>query len=138
MRARLDAVTPSFVKAANEFPWTKGYTAVKNTGGYVPPVLLDVWARGVLGHAGQWPSIEALATPPEERPRKFIVDTKGLYDLDRLGVRYEVVEGAVRPLRPGEYLYDGDRPGYGTQGHPFLSGLDKDDRRAVIEYLKML
>jgi len=137
-RARLDAVTPSFVKAANEFPWTKGYTAVKNTGGYVPPVLLDVWARGVLGHAGQWPSIEALATTPEERPRKFIVDTKGLYDLERLGVRYEVVEGAVRPLRAGEYLYDGDRPGYGTQGHPFLSGLDKDDRRAVIEYLKTL
>ncbi|MBX3261303.1 MAG: hypothetical protein KF782_16580 [Labilithrix sp.] len=137
-RARLDAVTPSFVTAANEFPPMKGYTAVKNTGGYVPPVLLDVWARGVLGHAGQWPSVEALATPPEERPRKFIVDTKGLYDLERVGVRYEAVAGTPRALRPGEYLYDGDLPGLGTQGHPFLSELDADDRRAAIEYLKTL
>lgn len=137
-RARLDAVNPAFVKAANEFLPTKGYTAVKNTGGYVPPVLLDLWARGVLGHAGQWPSIEALGTPPSERPRKFIVDTKGLYDLERLGVRYEAVTGTARALKPGEYLYDGDQPGFGTQGHPFLSGLDKDDRRAVMEYLKTL
>lgn len=137
-RARIDAVTPAFVKAANDFVPTKGYTAVKNTGGYVPPVLLDVWARGVLGHAGQWPSIEALGTPPAERPRKFIVDTNGLYDLDRLGVRYEVVAGEPRALKPGEYLYDGDKPGFGTQGHPFLSGLDANDRRAVIEYLKKL
>lgn len=136
-RARLDAVTPSFVEAANAFPWTKGFTAVRNTGGYVPPVLLDLWARGVFGHAGQWPSLEALATPPSERPRKFIVDTRGFYDLDRVGVRYEAVTNP-RPLRTGEYLYDGDEPGYGTQGHPFLSGLAKDDRRAVIEYLKAL
>jgi hypothetical protein len=101
----------------------------------VPPVLLDVWARGVFGHAGQWPSIEAVATPPAERPRRFIVDTKGYYDLERLGVRYEVNE---RSLRPGEYLYEGDRPGFGVQGHPFLSGLEKDERRAVIEYLKTI
>lgn len=137
-RARIDAVTPAFVQAANNFPWTKGYTRVKNTGGYVPPVLLDVWARGVLGHAGQWPSIEELATPPNERARTFIVDTRGLYDLERVGVRYETVGKSPRPLRPGEYLYNGNLPGYGTQGHPFLSSLSKDDRRAVIEYLKTL
>ncbi len=137
-RARLDAVNPAFVKAANDYLPMKGYTAVKNTGGYVPPVLLDVWARGVLGHAGQWPSLEALAQPPAERPRKFIVDTKGLYDLERVGVRYEVVQGSPRPLRAGEYLYDGEKPGFGVQGHPFLSALDREDRRAVIEYLKTL
>lgn len=138
-RARLDAVTPAFVKAANDFQPTKGYTAVRNTGGYVPPVLLDLWARGVFGHAGQWPSLEALATPPAERPKRFIVATKGLYDLVRLGVRYEAVDGgATRALAPGEYLYDGDKPGFGVQGHPFLSGLGPDDRRAVLEYLKTI
>jgi hypothetical protein len=134
-RTRLDAVSPAFVKAANDFAPTKGYTAVRNTGGYVPPVLLDIWARGVYGHAGQWPSLEALATPPAERPRKFIVDPKGYYDTERIGVRYDT---ANRPLKPSEYLFDADQTGFGVQGHPFLSGLAPDDRRAVIEYLKTI
>lgn len=135
--ARTDAVTPVFVEAANAFPLTRGLTTVRNTGGYVPPVLLDVWARGLLGHAGQWPSLEVLATAPESRPRRFIVDTEGLYDLDRVGVRYEVPQ-SPRALRPGEYVYDGTAPGLGVGGHPFLAELTPDDRRAVIEYLKTL
>ncbi|MBX3228003.1 MAG: hypothetical protein KF837_11850 [Labilithrix sp.] len=137
-RARLDAVTPSFVQAANDFAPTKGYTAVRNTGGYVPPILLDVWARGVFGHAGQWPSLEVLATPPAERPRRVIVDTKGLYDLDRIGVRYEVDDGPPRELRPSEYAIDASTPGFSTAGHVYLSSLDRDDRHAVLEYLKTL
>jgi hypothetical protein len=82
--------------------------------------------------------MEALATPPAERPRTFIVDTKGFYDLDRVGVRYEIVNGVPRALKPGEYLYRSDTPGFGVQGHPFLSGLESADRRAVIEYLKTI
>jgi len=136
-RARLDAVTPDFVDAANALPFGQGYVQTRKTNGYVPPVLLNVWARGLLGHAGQWPSIEVLATPPQERPVKFIVDTEGPYDVARLGVRYERVV-APRPLRAGEYLYDGEGPGYGVGGHPFLSRLGAADRRAVVEYLKTL
>lgn len=139
--ARADAVTPSYVEAANDVPLVHGHARVRNTGGYVPPVLLDVWARGVFGHAGQWPSLEALATPPAARPRTFVVDTNGLYDLDRLGVRYEVVKPGKAPPRAskrGEYLYDGTKPGYGVEGHPFLSDLPDHDRLAVIEYLKTL
>jgi hypothetical protein len=133
--ARTDAVTPSFVAAANELPFTKGYTRVENTGGYVPPVLLDVWARGLYGHAGQWPSVEVMATKPSERPKRFIVDVNGLYDLDRLGVRYDT--GARAP-KPGEYVYDGEKLGYHVDGHPFLADLPADDRKAVMEYLKTL
>jgi hypothetical protein len=136
-RARLDAVSPQFVAAANAFPLTRGYTQTRNTGGYVPPVLLNVWARGLLGHVGQWPSIEVLSTPPDRRPHQFIVDNNGVYDLDRLGVRYEAIT-APRALRTGEYLYDGDKPGYGVGGHPFLSRLSDGDRHAVVEYLKTL
>jgi mono/diheme cytochrome c family protein len=135
--ARIDAVTPAFVEAANALPLTKGLTTVRNTGGYVPPILLDVWARGLLGHAGQWPSLQYLATAPEARPRRFIIDTEGTYDLDRVGVRYETEEGS-RPLRLGKYLYDSAAPGLGVGGHPFLSDLPAPDRRAVIEFLKTL
>lgn len=139
--ARVDAITPSYVAAANDVPILHGHALVRNTGGYVPPVLLDVWARGLYGHAGQWPSIEALATAPADRPRAFIVDTNGLYDLVRVGARYEVVppgKVARRALKRGEYLYEGNELGYGVEGHPFLSDLPLRDRRAVIEYLKTL
>jgi hypothetical protein len=136
--ARVDAVTPSYVEAANDVPLAHGHARVRNTGGYVPPVLLDVWARGLFGHAGQWPSLEALATDPAARPRAFIVDTNGRYDLDRVGVRYEIVKGAPRALKRGEYLYDGNKAGYHVDGHTFLSDLPERDRRAVIEYLKTL
>ena len=135
--ARAEAVTPDFVAASNDYAPTRGLTRVRHTGGYVPPVLLDVWARGLLGHAGQWPSLEALATPEEARPRHFVVDTSAPYDLARVGVRYEAV-ASPRALRPGEYAYDGDAPGLRVDGHPFLARLGQDERRAVIEYLKTL
>ncbi len=135
--ARADAVTPSFAEVANAMPLTQGLTRVAPTGGYVPPVLLDVWARGLYGHAGQWPSLEVMATPPDQRPALFVVDTEGRYDLGRVGVRYEAVKKA-RALRPGEYLYDGTKPGASVIGHPYLADLPADSRRAVIEYLKTL
>jgi mono/diheme cytochrome c family protein len=138
--ARESAVTQSFVDAANALPLTRGLTRLRNTGGYVPPVLIDVWARGLYGHAGQWPSLEVMATPPESRPQRFVVDTNGLYDLERVGVRYRIPMANEREeeLKPGEYLYDGTRPGFHVEGHTFLSALPADDRRAVIEYLKTL
>jgi hypothetical protein len=135
--ARAEAVTPAFVEAANALPLTHGLTQVRRTDGYVPPVLLSVWARGLYGHAGQWPSLEVLATPPEERPVRFVVDMDGMYDLDRVGVRYEG-RAAGRPLRASEYEYDGTAPGLGVGGHPFLAKLAPEGRKAVIEYLKTL
>lgn len=141
--ARADAVTQAFVDAANAVPITKGHARVRSTGGYVPPVLIDVWARGLYGHAGQWPSLEVMATPPAERPKTFVVDTNGAYDLDRIGIKYEVVDAATAAARskkpePGKYVYDGNKAGYRVEGHPFLSELPAGDRRAVIEYLKTL
>ncbi len=133
--ARANAVTPDFVAAANSVALTEGLTRVRNTGGYVPPVLLDVWARGVYGHVGQWPSLEVLATAPPARPVRYMVDTDGLYDLERVGVRYDTTLSAPSS---GRYLYDGSLPGFDVGGHGFLASLPADDRRDVIEYLKTL
>jgi len=137
--ARLDAVTPQFVEAANAEALGHGLTTVARTDGYVPPVLLDVWARGTYGHVGQWPSIAVMATDPEQRPRRFVVEPDAPYDLEGLGLRW-------RPASPGEraaggghaYVYDGEAPGYRVDGHPFLSRLPADERRAVLEYLETL
>jgi mono/diheme cytochrome c family protein len=133
-RARLDAVTDAFITAANDVVATRGLVVHKKSVGYVPRPLVDVWARGTYGHAGQWPDLAVLALPPAERPTRFVVDLAAPLNLDRMGVAWST-QGAPGPDR---YVYDGSAPGFGVQGHTFLSDLPADDRRAVLEYLKTL
>jgi hypothetical protein len=137
--ARAEAVTPGFVEAANAVPAARGVTHVAKTGGYVPPPLLDVWARAPFGHAGQWPSLRVMATAPESRPRRFVVKPDAPYDLDAVGVGVGVAaaQSLAAGHAAGEYLYDGKVPGLGVEGHPFLADLGPD-AAAVIEYLKGL
>lgn len=135
--ARLDAVTPAFLQAANAPAATRGLTHARATRAYVPRPLINVWARGLYGHNGQWPSLHVLAMPPDKRPRTFIVQPDATYDLVRLGTRWRPHEPG-KPLASGEYLYDGTRPGFLVKGHEFLSKLPAQNRRAVLEYLKTL
>jgi hypothetical protein len=136
--ARAAAVTPAFVAAANAVPLAHGVTMTATTMGYVPPVLLDVWARGQYGHVGQWPSVEVMAMKPAERPRRYVVDLDAPYDVARMGHSWRPVGDKPPTLGPGEYFYDADAAGYSVQGHPFLCDLPADDRRAVLEHLKTL
>jgi hypothetical protein len=131
--ARALAATDSFVRAANEPALTRGYTRFSRTAGYVPPVLANVWARAPYGHAGQWPSLAFLATPPERRPHEYTVAYDAPYDLDAVGL----VSGPSR-AGPHDYAYDADQPGFSVAGHPFLSDLGDAEARDVIEYLKTL
>ena len=134
--ARMEAVTPAFVAAANSVPLARGVSTVAATGGYVPPVLLDVWARGTYGHVGQWPSIDVMAMKPDERPRRFAVDPDAPYDVAKLGQKWTPLRDGEKPAKG--YAYDGTHVGYGVEGHRFLSDLPADERRAVMEYLKTL
>ncbi len=134
--AREQAATPAFIEAANAVPLGRGVTTSAATGGYVPPVLLDVWARGTFGHVGQWPSLEVLSRKPEDRPQRFVVDVDGAYDLARVGLPWHEAGPDEHPARG--YLYDGTQPGYHVDGHRFLADLPDADRRAVLEYLKTL
>lgn len=135
--ARADALTDEFVAAANDPSLTHDLTRTRRTGGYVPPVLTDVWARAPYGHAGQWPSLTVLATPPERRPTRIVLDLDGPYDLVNVGVHTRAAGAAGEKPRAGEYLHDASTPGLGVLGHPFLADLGAD-ASAVIEYLKTL
>jgi processive rubber oxygenase RoxA-like protein len=135
--ARAAAVTDDFVSAAND-PKLDGGTHLirtRRTSGYVPPVLTSIWARAPYGHAGQWPSLALLATPPASRPKRLVVHAAAPLDLARVGV-------ATSPpgtrLGDGDYLLDASAPGFRAGGHPFLADLGADEARAVIEYLKTL
>jgi len=132
--ARVLAPTDSFVRAANDPALTRGYTKFKRQAGYVPPILTNVWARAPYGHAGQWPSLAVMATPPERRATKFVVDLAAPYDLGTVGV---AVRDASTPMGAEAYLHDASRPGFSVAGHPFLADLGAE-ARAVIEYLKTL
>lgn len=136
-RARLDAVTPEFVAYANAIRETAGLTHVRATGAYVPRPLIDVWARGLYGHNGQWPSIAFMAIAPDDRPRRFAVDLEGTYDVIGLGLPWRAL-GAGESATGAEVLYDAAAPGFGVGGHEFLSDQSSADKRAIIEYLKTL
>lgn len=121
---RAMAATESFELAANDREITHGYTKFRRTGGYVPPVLTNVWMRAPYGHAGQWASLAVIATPPARR-QTLTMDLDALYDLDEVGV--------ATTATPTEHA---DDPAL-LAGHPFLADLGVD-APAVIEYLKTL
>ncbi|MFX6330696.1 hypothetical protein ABTF76_20805, partial [Acinetobacter baumannii] len=83
---------------------TRGLVHTRRTLGYVPPPLLDVWARGPFGHNGQWPTLAVMAEKPERRPVRFHFDPDAPYDLDGVGTAWSK-EGAG-------YLVDATKPGH--------------------------
>ena len=133
--ARARAVTEDFLAAANDPALTRGLTHARRTGGYVPPILTGVWARAPFGHAGQWPSLAVLATPPDQRATRFaeiVFDLDGTYDVGEIGLAHHAKRGA-----PGPFELTVGAGGISPLGHPFLADLGPD-ARAVIEYLKTL
>lgn len=134
--ARANAVTDAFVVAANEDVATKGLVHTRRTQGYVPPPLIDVWARGPFGHNGQWPTLAVMAEKPEKRPTRFRVEPDAAYDLEGVGTAWAAGEGKAGSA--SSYVFDAARPGHSVLGHSYLSDLPASEARAVIEYLKTL
>jgi hypothetical protein len=135
--ARAMAVTDDFLAAANDQRLVVGglhLVSTRRTAGYVPPVLTNIWARAPYGHAGQWPSLAALAAKPDLRPVRFVVHGEAPLDLDKVGVS---TADPGMPLGPGDYLQDGTINGFHVTGHPFIADLG-DESKAVVEYLKTL
>jgi hypothetical protein len=76
--------------------------------------------------------------PPDQRPRRYVVDLAAPYDLQSMGHAWKAAPTKPSALGTGQYLYDGDAPGYSVTGHRFLCDLPEDDRRSVVEFLKTL
>jgi hypothetical protein len=131
--ARAQAVTAEFVRGANEL--SHGLVETRRTLGYVPPVLTSIWARAPYGHVGQWPSLSALATRPELRPRRWAADLEAPLDLVAVGLHARDARDAPSG---GDFVYDGNAPSFSVLGHPFLADLGEEGARAVMEYLKTL
>ena len=113
------------------------------TGGYVAPPLTGVWATAPYLHNASVPTLWHLLNPAE-RPRRFLVGGHRL-DYERVGIDgrpdadgvYRYPDGYRPWARPR--LYDTAAPGLSNQGHEAPSaGLTAEDKRALIEYLKLL
>lgn len=131
---------------ANKIPQEKwaeydGYgwpNEVRGTCGYKARPLDGIWANPPFLHNGSVPSIYDLLLPAEERPAVFWIGNRE-YDPVKLGY--------VATGFPGATRIDTYTQGNSNKGHEFANvnrpgvigrALSKDERMAIIEYLKVL
>jgi len=100
--------------------------------GYVAKPLTGVWLLGPYLHNGSVPTIRDLLAPVAMRPTVF---HRGYDVIDPNGLGF-VSAGPQAEARG--FRFDTGLRGNGNAGHLYGSNLPEDDKRALIEYLKML
>ena len=158
-RARLDNYTHDLAVNQNVLYagyGTERFQSFRKTDGYANAPLDGLWLRAPYLHNGSVPTIRALLTPPDQRPKSFLRGYD-VYDPDALGFVSEParIEPAER-ARLFCYVAHADGaadcpadvpemngtcpaglcPGNGNQGHLYGTDLPEADKRALIEYLK--
>ncbi|MBT9555035.1 MAG: hypothetical protein IV100_03350 [Myxococcales bacterium] len=96
---------------------------VENTEGYVASNLHALWASAPYLHNGSVPTLEALLTPPAERPKTFTRSVP-MPDGDSPAAR--------------EVIVDTSAPGLDNGGHAFGTTLSADEKVDLIAYLRSL
>jgi processive rubber oxygenase RoxA-like protein len=139
---RLHSLTPDLVAARGKGPLAR-YVRLQATDGYVSPPLDGIWCRGPYLHNGSVPTLADVLRPAHERPVEFYVGSGTDYDLERMGLAYG--EGTApdgrrvgRRASPRQFFFDTTLPGNSNVGHEFASRLSAEERRALLEYLKLL
>lgn len=126
--------------------WMK--TTVVAQDGYVPPPLVGIWARYPYLHNNSIPSLCALLTTPEKRPKTFVqgpaINAETDYDKDCVG--YPVGNKIPASWKEDkEAIFVAGRPGLSNLGHAkmFIGEkgeelLTPDDKINLINFLKTL
>ncbi len=101
--------------------------------GYIAPPLDGVWATAPYLHNGSVPTLDDLLSSGQ-RPL-FWQRSGGSadYDFEKVGWNYKRKDNPS-----GKWTYDCTIPGYYNTGHTFGDKFSKEERKAVIEYLKTL
>ena len=115
--------------------------SARMAGGYVAPDLSGVWATAPYMHNGSIPTLWHLLHA-DERPVRFMVGGHAL-DYERMGIAGALDDEGVYRY-PADWaptsrpvVYDTREPGRGNGGHEF-GGLTAEQRRALLEYMKVL
>ncbi len=119
----------------------EGFIEATASPGYVAPDLGGIWATAPYLHNGSVPTLWHLLHA-EHRPERFWVGGHAL-DYERMGIAGEV-DGSGTYAYPDGYepwsrpfLYDTREAGRSNRGHEFRT-LSASDRRAILEYMKVL
>ena len=106
--------------------------------GYFAPKLYGIWSRFPYLHNASVPSLCALLSPPDKRPKIFSMKESGeehRFDKTCVGLNEVSVPIALRTSRD---IYDTHRVGHSNKGHRFGTQLSGSEKSALIEYLKTL
>jgi hypothetical protein len=139
-RHRLDAFTIALSgKLDNRvgvgYEWKPRF--FRKTFGYSNVPLDGIWLRAPYLHNGSVPTLRDLLKRPDERPKQFCRGNTE-YDWDDVGFASKVVkENGDEPCGRW-FLYDTTKKGNGNGGHLFGTDLKRDEKTALLEYLKIL
>ncbi|HTJ44656.1 MAG TPA: hypothetical protein VL463_21270 [Kofleriaceae bacterium] len=101
--------------------------------GYLAPPLDGIWARAPYLHDGSVPTLRALLSAPDKRPKAFYRGSRR-YDPNDMG--WEWKEPHERGTNRELFRYDTSLPGNNNSGHEFY--VADGDVDAVLDYLASL
>ena len=139
-RVRLDALTPANRRSYGE-SWFNDYGKRRtrdDPGGYVAPPLDGVWASAPYFHNGSVPTLWGVLNP-SERPVVWRRTSEG-YNQEEVGLEvttYKAVDGNATTAERRTY-FDTRAFGKSAAGHTFPDVLSREEKWAVLEYLKTL
>lgn len=110
-----------------------------NPTGYIAPPLDGIWASGPYFHNGSVPTLAGVLEP---RLRPVVWRHNGdQRDPQLIGVSYQSlaeVPATAKSANEKREYYDTRQTGKSNAGHDFAGALDKDQKLALLEYLKTL
>lgn len=125
---RAELFSPAMVERFHEvgraYRWR--FRHYRSSHGYANMPLDGIWARAPYLHNGSVPTLAALLSPPENRPKVFI---RGCSEFDPNAVGYACRTG-VR--------FDTRLNGNGNGGHLWGTELNASDKAALLAYLRSL
>ncbi len=127
--------SPQFIEWFNKSWFAQGDhpARLEPFDGYIAPPLDGIWITAPYLHNGSVPTLEGVLNS-KARPTYWSRDfTNPQYDYEKVGWKYTDEAGPR-----GAAVYNTTLPGYGNSGHTYGDALSKQERKALIEYLKTL
>ena len=91
--------------------------------------LDGIWATAPYLHNGSVPNLHQLLLPAAKRDKAFHLGSR---EFDPVNVGFDAAPA------PGAFRFDTSLRGNSNEGHEYGTDLGRDDRRALLEYLKTL
>jgi len=135
-RNRLDAWSKDAAVAANIKVKSMGITRTPmveaTLTGYIAVHLDGIWLRAPYLHNGSVPTMHDLLEPAANRPKVFY---RGYDVFDKTNLGF--ISQGEKAMRVGR-KHDTSLRGNSSQGHEYGTQLPRDDKNALVEYLKTL